>query len=143
MITGVGMRPKIKHCTSLKIIPVVFLVTLILMPALALSEETYKFERMWPALQQPWYFESPRDVSVDSKGYILVADTGGNRIVKLTSDGFFVAEWRGSSSDDGHFQYPIASASESQSAYFISGGDISFSKFFWGQRDTPTMIYTS
>ena len=27
----------------------------------------------------------------------------------------------------------IASASESQSAYFISGGDISFSKFFWGQ----------
>lgn len=45
-----------KPCSIVRMTLVVFFVTLILVPGLALSEETCKFERMWPTLQQPWFF---------------------------------------------------------------------------------------
>ena len=87
------MRSMIKYCLFFKITLVVFLMTLILMPVLALSDETYKFERMWPTLQQPWYFISPHDVAVDNKDNVYVAVSDG-RVKKFTSQGQFIAELR-------------------------------------------------
>jgi len=40
------------------------------LPTFALSEETYVFERMWPTLQQSWYFNyavSGADVNNDNQ----------------------------------------------------------------------------
>lgn len=59
----------------------------------ALSEETYVFERMWPTLQQPWYFTGSVKIAMDSKGYIYSADFSGGNISKFSSDGQFVKSW--------------------------------------------------
>ena len=58
-------------------------------PMTGFAEEPYVFERMWPNLQQPWYF-LPRDVTVDSKGFIYIVDES---VKKLNSDGQFITEW--------------------------------------------------
>ncbi len=59
----------------------------------ASASETFVFERMWPTLQQPWYFDSPDGIAVDSKGYVYVADTMNGRVQKFGPDGQFVARW--------------------------------------------------
>ncbi len=63
---------------------------LMLLPTFALSEETYIFERMWPTLQQRWYFLRPQCVALDNNGYLYVSDTHKHRIQKFTIDGRFV-----------------------------------------------------
>ena len=65
----------------------------IFLPALASSEEIFEFERMWPTLQQPWYFNRPTGIAIDENGYVFVADKDNNRIMKLTLDGQFVGAW--------------------------------------------------
>jgi len=63
---------------------------LTLFPAIASSQETYVFERMWPSLEQPWYFE-PSDVVVDASGNVYVASRSS--VSKLSSDGQLITEW--------------------------------------------------
>ena len=100
MITGV-----IKAHPSLRIF--VFLsVILALLPAFALSEETYKFERMWPALQQSWYFNHPCGIAVDANGNIYVADEGNNRIQKFSPDGALITRWGSLAEGNGQFSRP-------------------------------------
>jgi hypothetical protein len=48
--------------------------------------ETYKFERMWPALRQPWYFTFPRGIAIDQNDFVYVPD-GGCRIQKFMTGG--------------------------------------------------------
>jgi len=56
-------------------------------PALPQSSESYRFERMWPTLQQPWYFNQPEDLAVSPEGDFYVADTLNDRVVKLNPQG--------------------------------------------------------
>ncbi|MCP4105137.1 MAG: hypothetical protein GY749_06315 [Desulfobacteraceae bacterium] len=72
----------------------------------ALSQETYKFERMWPVLTQPWYFVYPSGVAVDGEGYVYIADMYGYNIQKFTSDGRLVTKWGTYGSSDGQFKFP-------------------------------------
>ena len=71
-----------------------------------LSEETYVFERMWPTLQQPWYFYQPEAIAVNRDGYIFVVDTWHNRIVKLTPTGKVVKSAGVKGSEPGNFDFP-------------------------------------
>ncbi|WP_166404843.1 SMP-30/gluconolactonase/LRE family protein [Desulfonema ishimotonii] len=75
----------------LKTILVFVMIALLHIPA-AFAEDIYKFERMWPALQQPWYFSSPAGMAMDSKGFIYVADASTHCVKKFTSDGHFVSQ---------------------------------------------------
>ena len=84
------MRSTIIHFLRSKRTGVLFLTLFLLFPHTASSNETYRFERLWPTLQQPWYFAVPFGITVDKKGFLYVADSGNNRIRKFTSDGMFV-----------------------------------------------------
>jgi DNA-binding beta-propeller fold protein YncE len=66
----------------------------------------YVFDRLWPRLQQPWYFATPYGVAVDASGNVIVADTYASRIQVLNSSGTFLRKWGSSGSGDGQFNTP-------------------------------------
>ncbi|MGA1869867.1 MAG: BACON domain-containing protein [bacterium] len=82
---------------------IIFFLFLCILPALASSEEIYKFERMWPTLHQPWYFSEPGGIVIDKRGFVYVADTGFHRIQKFTRDGQFITKWGEKGSEEGDF----------------------------------------
>ena len=113
------------------------------MPASASSEETYKFERMWPTLQQPWYFNNPEDIAIDSAGNVYVVDGGNNRIQKFTSSGKFITKWGSHGSGDGEFWSPTGIAIDGAGNVYVADyGNYRIQKFTssgefitkWGSR---------
>ncbi|MEK8017372.1 MAG: SBBP repeat-containing protein, partial [Candidatus Parabeggiatoa sp.] len=57
------------------------------------TEEIYRYERMWPVLQQPWYLDDIRDIAISSQGYVYVVNREHNRIEKLTLDGHLISHF--------------------------------------------------
>jgi sugar lactone lactonase YvrE len=51
------------------------------------------FERMWPTLLQPWYFNSPRDIALDDNGFVYVVDAKNDEVIKFSSVGLIVTKW--------------------------------------------------
>ena len=84
------MRAKEKCCLRPEGALVFLFVILLFIPALASSEETYKFERMWPDLLLQWNFRSPADGAIDGGRNVYVADTGNDRIRKFSQDGVWI-----------------------------------------------------
>ena len=119
-------------------------MVVVLLPAFASSQETYKFERMWPTLKQPWYF-SVHDISIGAEGSIYMADTEHNRIQKFNSDGAFVSKWGSLGSGDGEFNHPkgiaidpagyiyVADTNNNRIQKFSSDGALIG---WWGKDDT-------
>jgi len=107
-----------------------FLLFILSFPFIVLSEEVYEFERMWPALEQPWYFNDPRGIAIDSSGYVYVADKDNHRIQKFTSNGQFVTKWGSWGNEDGQFNEPIDIAID-RSGYFyvLERGNARIQKF--------------
>ncbi|MCP4350604.1 MAG: hypothetical protein GY795_34485 [Desulfobacterales bacterium] len=103
------MESNRKRSLGLWRISIICLIWVIfLLPSLATSGETYKFERMWPTLQQPWYFITPSDVEVDKRNSVVyVVDMNSRYIYKFTLDGHFVTRWGGTEGNgDGEFKRP-------------------------------------
>jgi DNA-binding beta-propeller fold protein YncE/PKD repeat protein len=73
--------------------------------ASGLAQESYEFERMWPAYQKPWYF-SPVAIAVDSAENIYITDHSFNRIQKFNPDGEPVAKWATWGDEDGNVREP-------------------------------------
>ncbi len=69
-------------------------------PAPSSSEEIYKFERMWPTLQQPWYF-SEFKLAVDKNDYVYIFNEKTKEIEKFSADGNFIHKWNTPVSGDG------------------------------------------
>lgn len=109
--------------SSQAIIHLFVTIIVILTSGVSISGETYKFERSWPALRQPWYFDMPSDVAVDGNGYVYVVDTGNHRIRKFTRGGQFVTEW-----GNGNLDKPDGIAIDQDGLIYIS--DTRFIKKF-------------
>jgi hypothetical protein len=88
------------------------------------SEENFRFKRMWPTLQQPWYFFHPEGIAVDNSGYVYIADEWNHSVYKLTLDGNFLAKWGNpagnSGSADGEFNYPRDIAVDDKGRVFVA-----------------------
>ncbi len=97
---------KARGSTLFRHLLAVCIISLILSPVSATAEETYKFERLWPTLQQPWYFGDAEGISVDNDGFVYVADMYSHCIRKFTSDGRFVTRWGGYGKENGKFDAP-------------------------------------
>ena len=62
----------------------------------------YRFERMWPVIQQPWYFGYPKKVLVD-RGAVYVLDEMNIRVMKLSRDGRLITQWGRTGGGSGEF----------------------------------------
>ncbi len=80
----------------------------------------HAFERLWPSLKQPWYFNSPRDLAQSPSGEIYVADTGFHRVLKLSEDGKLIAQWGGQGSEVGRFNRPTSVAVAPDGTVFVA-----------------------
>jgi DNA-binding beta-propeller fold protein YncE len=101
------------------------MITLCTSIAWAASNEICQFERMWPILEQPWYFLHPQAIAVDDDGYVYIADSDNNRVRKFTADGHFVTEWGKKGTGPGEFNSPTGIASARSGFVYVadSGND--------------------
>ncbi len=87
------------------------------------------------------------DIATDSKGDVYVADSGGHRIQKFTSDGTFLTKWGTPGALDGQFFLPQGIAIDSNDNIYVadmvnnriqkfSGEGEFISK--WGKREANT-----
>ncbi|MCF8145708.1 MAG: SMP-30/gluconolactonase/LRE family protein [Deltaproteobacteria bacterium] len=99
-------------------------------PAFSFSEETYTYERMWPEMQQPWYFCKPSGIAIDKTGNIYLSEMGGHCIQKLTSGGQFIKRWGKEGVNDGEFGCPLGLAiSGNESVYVLDSAHNRIQKF--------------
>jgi sugar lactone lactonase YvrE len=97
---------------------------------LASTEEIYTFERMWPALQQQWYFVGPSSIAMDKSGNIYVLSDLNNNIQKFTPDGQFITQWGSDGSGDGEFSWPCGIAiDKNENLYVADSGNHRIQKF--------------
>ena len=106
-----------KHFWHRKIFSIIFI--LFFFPTITIADETYKFERMWPTLQQPWYFSSPYGIAIDQSDYIYIADMNNSRILKFTSSGEFVLTLVGRGVLDDQLTDPTGIAIDSSGYIYV------------------------
>lgn len=96
---------------------------LLLMPT-AHANESYRFDLLWPNLEQPWYFDNPNDVAIGPDGLVYVADSGFDRIQVFSADGEFIRSWGNEGAGDGEFSFPSGIAvSTSGEVYVVDTGN--------------------
>jgi sugar lactone lactonase YvrE len=108
------------------------LVILLFLPTFPLSaeEETYVFERMWPELQQPWYFYNAVGIALDQSDNFYVVDSHYHRIQKFSPSGEFITKWGSQGGDDGQFFFPAGIAVDaSGNVYVVDTGNCRIQKF--------------
>ncbi|MBW1823734.1 MAG: 6-bladed beta-propeller, partial [Deltaproteobacteria bacterium] len=108
----------------------IFLTILTVLPSLASSQTTYRFDRMWPTIKQPWYFSALSDVATDASGNIYVTDYNHHRVRKFSKDGAFITSWGSFGSGPGQFNRPEGiTVSSGGYIYVVDGENERIQKF--------------
>lgn len=55
----------------------------------------HHFERLWPALPQPWNFYDVKGLTLAPNGHVYVTDRLAHRVQQFTQDGVYLGEWGG------------------------------------------------
>lgn len=93
----------------------------------------YRFERMLPTLQQPWYFMLPTDVIIDSRESVYVCDPINRALHKFTMNGQFIERWDIPSEGGAR---PVACAVSPSGYVYIARGDIA-----WKSAGSAVLVY--
>ncbi len=114
-------------------IVIICIICLMYIPGLSLSGEmTSRFERMWPTLEQPWYFIDPYDVAIDNDGYVYVVNEDNSLIQKFTGDGQLVTQWGKEGSGDGEMIMPRGIAADKNGYIYVTDTENHrIQKFTW------------
>lgn len=111
-------------------------------PGRGACEETYRFDRMWPMLNQPRYFLWPSGVTVDRTGNVFVADTWNDRIQKFSPDGRFIFKWGSPGDGPGQFNSPVdVAVAESGDIYVADQANDRIQRF--GPDGAPVDLWGS
>lgn len=81
---------------------------------------SYRFERLWPQLQQPWYFYNPTGIARDVAGNIYIVDRMYHRIQKFDPNGAFVTAWGTKGSGTGQFNTPEGAAISADGYIYVA-----------------------
>jgi predicted membrane-bound mannosyltransferase/DNA-binding beta-propeller fold protein YncE len=73
-----------------------------------------------PVSSGPFGFWGPRSVIVDSRGHVLVADTGNKRIIVYDADGNFISQFGGGGSGAGHLEEPVGLAIDAYGNLYVA-----------------------
>ncbi|MEM9529444.1 MAG: FG-GAP-like repeat-containing protein [Pseudomonadota bacterium] len=79
----------------------------------------YGFERLWPVLQQPWYFYAS-GLAVDDDGFIYLADFTAARIQKFTLQGQYITQWGTAGDGPGEFAAPQSVVVDSSGNVYVA-----------------------
>ena len=90
----------------------------------ASAQHDYRFERLWPNLAQPWYFNFPTGIAADpNEGYLYVADSLNNRVHKLDSHGNYIGSMGSLGEGPLQFKTPVGVAVYGDWIYVLESGN--------------------
>lgn len=111
---------KTRRPAALAVTCQVCLAAIFIFPFAAFGKMEYVFKRMWPTMQHPWYFYNPSGICVDPDGFVYIANTKNDEIVKFTADGHLVARWGKEGDDQAQFRDPYDIAADCDGHVYVS-----------------------
>ncbi|MEM9303374.1 MAG: SMP-30/gluconolactonase/LRE family protein [Pseudomonadota bacterium] len=85
--------------------------------------QDFVYERLWPAIQQPWYFVNTRGIAVDDDDQVFVVDSFNHRIHRFTTDGQLSFRFGQEGVAPGQFLFPIAVATAPDGTIYVAETD--------------------
>ena len=124
------MKYTVNRRPSIVLMFLSFLLLSIIAVSNSPAAEEYVFERMWPTLQQPWYFSDPKGIAVDGNSNVYVSDMHNSEIQKISASGAFITKWGGEGVSNGEFKGPSRLAVDSKgNVYVLDSGNYRVQKF--------------
>lgn len=59
------------------------------------EEAEYRFERMWPQVEELWYLNEPSDVAVSEEGNVYVVDSAHHVVYVFDKNDDLIQKWVG------------------------------------------------
>ena len=72
--------------------------------------QSYQAEKIFPVVNQQWFFGNPSSVAVDNNENFYVLNQSSNSVYKYTSEGQFIKGWGKEGSGEGEFLRPTSIA---------------------------------
>jgi sugar lactone lactonase YvrE len=109
---------------SIVLIPriMLWLVVLVGLTGPAMAQD-FRYQRLWPALQQPWYYVNTRSIAVDPNDQVFVVDSFNHRIHRYSRDGRLTFRFGSEGVAPGQLMFPIAIASDAGGNLYVAETD--------------------
>lgn len=104
-------------------IVVALLLAMLVMPVQAGQGLDYRFARLWPALQQPWYFGRAGCVAEDESGNVYVPDGQNDLLRKFSRDGSLISQWGNQGSEAERLNEPQCVVLGPDNLLYVSGAE--------------------